>query len=340
MCWSGWTWELGGDGVFEGVDLGQEGPQEVDEGQGAGRVVVGFGAGGAAGGVEDALVEQRAAHAALREQGEGFDVTAASGSALMPADADTATEALRVADQRMYAAKLGTSRGAEHQSKDVLIRVLAERHPDLGDHLNGVAELAEGVGRRLGLEDQELAQVRHAAELHDIGKVAIPDSIIDKPGPLDDEEWAFMRRHTIIGQRILAAAPALAPVGELVRSSHERFDGGGYPDGLSGKEIPLGARIIAECDSRWWRCSFRSSPRGAWRCTQATLRRWPAAQPSATSATLRTIASSPPISSVVTAESRQASSSPRTLSSGPISASSSISFVGSAAHASSFLPSR
>ena len=91
--------------------------------------------------------------------------------------------------------------------------------------------------------------MRHAAELHDIGKVAIPDSIVEKPGPLDDEEWAFMRRHTIIGERILAAAPSLAPVGELVRSSHERYDGRGYPDGLAGEDIPLGARIIAVCDA-------------------------------------------------------------------------------------------
>src|SRR5262249_31761931 len=123
------------------------------------------------------------------------------------------------------------------------------RHPEMGDHLSGVAELANAVAKRLGLDEQECARVRHAAELHDIGKVAIPDSIVMKPGPLDDEEWAFMRRHTIIGERILAAAPSLGSVGELVRSSHERFDGRGYPDGLAGEDIPLGARIIAACDA-------------------------------------------------------------------------------------------
>ena len=193
---------------------------------------------------------ERVATAALREQGEGFDVTAACGVVLIPVDATSATEALRIADQRMYTAKMGrSSRGPEHQSKDVLIRVLAERHPDLGDHLDGVAELAEAVARRLELDDPECSRVRHAAQLHDIGKVAIPDSILEKPGPLDADEWAFIRRHTIIGERILAAAPALKPVGELVRSSHERFDGGGYPDGLAGEEIPIGARIIAACDA-------------------------------------------------------------------------------------------
>jgi len=79
--------------------------------------------------------------------------------------------------------------------------------------------------------------------------VAIPDAIMNKPGPLDTEEWAFMKRHTLIGERIVAAAPALAAVAHLVRCSHERVDGGGYPDGLAGDEIPFGARIVAVCDA-------------------------------------------------------------------------------------------
>ena len=96
---------------------------------------------------------------------------------------------------------------------------------------------------------EEMDETARAAELHDVGKVAIPDAILDKPGPLDDEEWEFMRRHTIIGERILGSAPALAPVGKLVRSSHERYDGMGYPDGLMGEQIPLGARVVAVCDA-------------------------------------------------------------------------------------------
>ena len=102
---------------------------------------------------------------------------------------------------------------------------------------------------RLGIEGDELAHLRHAASLHDIGKVAIPDAIITKPGPLTDEEWAFIRRHTLIGERILSAAPALRAAARLVRSSHEAWDGSGYPDALADVEIPLGARIIAVCDS-------------------------------------------------------------------------------------------
>jgi len=92
-------------------------------------------------------------------------------------------------------------------------------------------------------------EVFRAAELHDTGKMAIPDAILNKPGPLEPEEWSFMREHTLIGERIIAAAPALVPVARLVRSSHERPDGGGYPDGLEGEQIPLGSRVIAVCDA-------------------------------------------------------------------------------------------
>jgi HD-GYP domain-containing protein (c-di-GMP phosphodiesterase class II) len=79
--------------------------------------------------------------------------------------------------------------------------------------------------------------------------MAIPDAILEKPAALDDAEWEFIRRHTIIGERIVAAAPALRPVAALVRASHERWDGGGYPDALAGEQIPLGARIVSVCDA-------------------------------------------------------------------------------------------
>jgi diguanylate cyclase (GGDEF)-like protein len=192
-----------------------------------------------------------AAHAAaaLAERGEGFDIGSSHGFVVLPREASDPAEALRLADQRMYAQKHGGRTSAGSQSRDVLLRALAERNPDLGEHLTTVAELAVAVARKLGLTPAEVAQVRHAADLHDVGKVAIPDAILNKPGPLDDDEWAFMRRHTIIGERIVAAAPALGAVASLVRASHERHDGGGYPDGLAGEEIPLGARIVAVCDS-------------------------------------------------------------------------------------------
>jgi HD-GYP domain-containing protein (c-di-GMP phosphodiesterase class II) len=136
---------------------------------------------------------------------------------------------------------------AMHQS--VLMQLLTEREPTLRDHVCDVGVLAVAIGRQFKLGRHELDELRRAAELHDLGKLAIPDQILQKPGPLSDEEWLMMREHTIIGERILNAAPALAPVGRLVRSSHERWDGAGYPDGLAGEDIPLGARIIAVCDA-------------------------------------------------------------------------------------------
>ena len=112
-----------------------------------------------------------------------------------------------------------------------------------------MAELSIELGRRLGFGDDALQDIELAAKLHDIGKLAIPDAILDKQEPLTDSELAFVRQHTIIGERILKAAPALGRVGVIVRATHEAFDGSGYPDGLAGDEIPLIARLIAVCDT-------------------------------------------------------------------------------------------
>ncbi len=187
---------------------------------------------------------------ALAEQGEGFTVTASHGSVLLPIEASTPTEALREADRRMYARKSSDSRSsAGRQSADVLLRILSERSPALGVHLDEVTGLCNAVADRLNMPDADRAPLLQAASLHDVGKAAIPDDILNKPGPLNDEEWAFMRRHTVIGERILSAAPALSRAAKLVRWSHERFDGKGYPDKLAGKAIPLASRIIAVCDA-------------------------------------------------------------------------------------------
>jgi two-component system cell cycle response regulator len=186
---------------------------------------------------------------ALVEKGEGFHISAAHGCVIVPDDAQDAAAALGIADRRMYADKAGARRSADEQSRDVLLKALAEHHPDLGDHVHDVGHLAELVARELEIGGQALQHVRQAAELHDIGKVAVPTSILAKPGRLTTEEWTFISRHTIIGERILGAALALRPVARLVRSSHEHFDGNGYPDGLRGHEIPLGSRIVSVCDA-------------------------------------------------------------------------------------------
>jgi two-component system cell cycle response regulator len=190
-----------------------------------------------------------AASASLTDSGEGFEVSASQGSVLIPNEATTVAEALQIADSRMYADKGQSRASAGRQTRDVLLSTLRERQPDLHDHLTGVAETAVATARKLEMSPEEIDEVARAAELHDVGKMAIPDAILQKPGPLDDEEWAFMRRHTIIGERILAAAPALVPVASLVRSSHERWDGDGYPDALAGEDIPLGARVVGVCDA-------------------------------------------------------------------------------------------
>ncbi len=197
-------------------------------------------------GIED-LVE--ACSAALSESGEGFEVSSSFGSVLVPEEASTPTQALQLTDRRMYARKGGRRMSAGRQSRDVLLRTLSERRPDLQVRLRDIRELAVAVARELHMGPEGLDEVARAAELHDVGKIALPDAILDKPGPLDPVEWSFMRRHPLIGERILLAAPALRPVARLVRSSHERWDGGGYPDGLSGNEIPLGARVVAVCDA-------------------------------------------------------------------------------------------
>jgi diguanylate cyclase (GGDEF)-like protein len=185
----------------------------------------------------------------LNEEGGGFAVSAAHGCVELPRDASDVAEALQLADQRMYTNKNSERASATEQSSNVLLAALLEHDPELGDHVRGVAELAVELGDALDLCPSEVETVRIAATLHDIGKLAIPEAILMKPGPLDDEEWAFIRTHTLIGERIVAAAPSLAPASELIRSSHERWDGTGYPDGLRGGDIPLGSRIVAVCDA-------------------------------------------------------------------------------------------
>ena len=188
--------------------------------------------------------------AALQECGEGFDVSSSHGTVVLPAEARDSARALQLADQRLYAQKGVRRRQATTQQvRDVLLQMVSERTPELRDHIDDVAMLALGVGQRLGLRAHELHEVVRAAELHDMGKMAIPDALLTKPGPLDAAEWEFMRQHTIIGERMLHMAPALTGVARLVRWSHERVGGGGYPDGLAGDEIPLGARIVAVCDA-------------------------------------------------------------------------------------------
>jgi diguanylate cyclase (GGDEF)-like protein/putative nucleotidyltransferase with HDIG domain len=198
-------------------------------------------------GADDAVVQR--CLEGLSEDGEGFSIASSHGSVLVPREASDPDLAMQLADERMYSEKDSSRASAGQQTRNLALKVLSVQQPDVEQHSEHVAALVSGVARRLDLSDAQVAELVRAAELHDIGKIAIPYAVLHKQGPLDDIEWEMMRRHATIGANILSAAPALAGVAEIVRHHHERFDGTGYPQGLSGTEIPLGSRILFVCDS-------------------------------------------------------------------------------------------
>ena len=157
--------------------------------------------------------------------------------------ADQVGAALRSASlyEQLERAYLGTAQA--------LVAALEAKDAYTAEHARSIVEQAEEVGRRLGLDDADLRDLRFAAVFHDIGKIAVPEAILSKPGPLTPEERAIMERHTIVGEQILAPVEFLAGVRALVRHEHERWDGAGYPDRLAGEAIPLGSRIILACDA-------------------------------------------------------------------------------------------
>jgi diguanylate cyclase (GGDEF)-like protein len=184
---------------------------------------------------EDAPEIERAVEA-LSEHGDGFSITASFGLVVIPDEAENAADALKRADERMYARKRRRRSGPGGQTRDVLIQVLAER----GSHKDDVPQLAADVGRRLGLAGEEIDVLVRAAELRDVGMIAVPHGAAD-----------LERLHPVVGERILAAAESMRPVARIVRAAHERYDGSGFPDGLEGDEIPLAARIIAACSGAY-----------------------------------------------------------------------------------------
>ena len=185
---------------------------------------------------------------ALSERGEGFDVSSSFGAVMLPDEATDVTHALGLADERLYAQKR-SRRGEVDRTMHAFVEAIADREPALQTDHEGVAALAVELGRRLGMRRDELDELSRAAQLHDLGKIAVPDGILRKPEPLDEREWQFIYQHPVVGERILLATPAFHGVAPIVRSSHERWDGTGYPDGIAGEAIPLAARIIGACDA-------------------------------------------------------------------------------------------
>jgi two-component system, cell cycle response regulator len=191
-----------------------------------------------------------AAARALSETGSGFSIGASFGTATIPTETDDVSATLHLADTRMYTNKAGRHVASIIvQTRDVLLCASAEHSASLPEHMLEVGELSRDVARRLGLDAETVELTLRTGELHDVGKIAIPESILNKPAPLNQDEWAFVRTHTLVGERVLNAAPALRPVAKFVRSTHERFDGTGYPDRLAGEQIPLPSRIVFACDA-------------------------------------------------------------------------------------------
>ncbi len=131
----------------------------------------------------------------------------------------------------------------------VLADAVEAKDPYTRGHCEGVSELAARVAERMSWDKAELDQIRYAALLHDVGKLGVPDGILLKPGQLLPEEFAVIKQHVTIGRDLVSRVPALEPIAPIVYLHHERWDGGGYPEGRSGEEIPLGARIVGAVDA-------------------------------------------------------------------------------------------
>ena len=187
--------------------------------------------------------------AGLRREQSGDDLLADAAAALSQARSEGGGRASIAGPVNGTAPSPDSQGGSNADVVLALAQALEERDRYTGEHSESVVDLTARVGESLALQSDEIALIRTAALLHDIGKVGIPDGILHKPGPLDEREWEIMRQHPAIGERILRALPGMGSIARIVRHEHERWDGGGYPDGLAGEAIPIGARIILACDA-------------------------------------------------------------------------------------------
>ena len=178
---------------------------------------------------------------------DGTVLSRAHGVVSLPGDAEDADEALQIAGLRLAADKRLQHQSAKHQAHDALMAIINARRPEMGPHLRAVAYHAISLGRTLGLGREQLDDLVFAARLQHIGVLSVPDAVIESQSHLPAAQSIVIRNLPSAGAEIIASAPALAPVATLVRSSHEQYDGRGYPDGLAGDQIPLGSRILAVC---------------------------------------------------------------------------------------------
>jgi HD-GYP domain-containing protein (c-di-GMP phosphodiesterase class II) len=145
--------------------------------------------------------------------------------------------------------QMSQKRGRFESTISSLLVALQERDGYTADHSEETVDLAMAVGDELRISDDQRSVLADVALLHDIGKIGIPNEILNKRSGLDDHEWEFMKKHPEIGERIVAPVPGFAPVAKAIRHEHERWDGAGYPDGISGEEIPLSSRVVLVCDA-------------------------------------------------------------------------------------------
>jgi diguanylate cyclase (GGDEF)-like protein/putative nucleotidyltransferase with HDIG domain len=211
------------------------------------------------------VAEQLVAHLCLAAgfAQEHVTLSISVGTAMLDRSSVGINAALEAADRAMYAAKQRPSRrrtstamprplaGAttEMASLRALLAAVNARDSYTAMHSREVVTLARAVARQLGLDEAQRSEVEHIALLHDLGKIAVPDAILRKPGSLTDHERVLMRQHPVVGAEILASMPELAHLAPAVRAEHERWDGGGYPDGLAGEQIPVASRVVFVCDA-------------------------------------------------------------------------------------------
>jgi GGDEF domain-containing protein len=184
------------------------------------------------------------AAAALSENGDGFQIYCDVGQAALPAEAPSPGAALELAARR--AAKHGSERHVKSGRRAPVDTFEALR---LVRSRVDVATLATGIARRLGVPEADIETIEKAMHLCDIGNVAVPRAVLGYPGKINGPEWQFILLHTLVGERLLAGPLGMEPVARLVRYSHERWDGTGYPHGLVGEAIPLGSRIVFVCSA-------------------------------------------------------------------------------------------
>jgi diguanylate cyclase (GGDEF)-like protein/putative nucleotidyltransferase with HDIG domain len=215
---------------------------------------------GRLGGDEFAVLAPGLSHAGARELGERIRgvlserISVTTGIACFPIDGVEPDELQKRADSHLCEQKHGLTTSFAAGRRELswaatLARAVDARMSNPSEHSENVARYAAGIAQRLGWGGADLAYLRVAAMLHDVGKVSLPDTILRKPGPLDEREYEEVKRHPVIGAEFVNRVEGLSPIAVWVRHSHEHFDGSGYPDGLAGDDIPLASRILLVADA-------------------------------------------------------------------------------------------